>query len=288
MTISVIIPVYNAETTLPILLDSMVKQTTENVEVIVVDDCSTDNTPKIAEPYNCKLIRLTENRGPAYCRNIGAKNANGNILVFTDSDCRVSPGWTKKIQDHFSDIDTAAIMGKLIMLPSTFIGNAISGLGFPAGGSIGFEKIWKVDNKGFTSSLSSCNCAIRQDIFHKIGGFDETFPFPGGEDSFLAYCLKKSNHKIKYCPDAAVYHEARNSIGDFIKWQFKRGISSFLFSKKVSDKADFISLRMWSTTNILKHFYKDMKLPLILFLLALSFSTQLIGFLFAKHMKDYS
>lgn len=288
MTLSVIVPAYNTETTLARLLDSMIEQTQKDFEVIIVDDCSRDNTPKIAEFYNCKLIRLTENHGPAYCRNIGAKNANGNILVFTDSDCRASPNWIEKIQNRFSQNDTDAIMGKLILLPSTFLGEAISGLGFPAGGSIGFDKIWKVNNEGFTSSLSSCNCAIRQDIFNKIGGFDETFPFPGGEDSFLAYCLKKSNYKIKYCPDVIVYHEARNSIGDFIKWQFRRGISSFLFSKKVSDKAGFISLRMWSTANIIRHFCTDIKFPLILFLLTLSFSTQFIGYLFAKHMKVYS
>ena len=106
-------------------------------------------------------------------------------------------------------------MGKIVLLPSNFLGDSISALGFPAGGSIGFDKIWKVDAKGFTDSLSTCNCAIRKDAFEKIGGFDESFPFPGGEDSLLAYNLRNLNYRIKYCTNIVVYHAARDSFRGF-------------------------------------------------------------------------
>ena len=286
MTISVIVPAYNANTTLPRLFDSLSNQTHEDSEIIVVDDCSTDNTSEIVKAYNCKLIQLTRNHGPAHCRNIGAQNARGDILAFTDSDCRVDIQWLKNIQKHFFQNDTEAIMGRLVLLPSNFLGDSISALGFPGGGTIGFDKIWKVDQKGFTDSISSCNFAIPKDVFWKIGGFDESFPYPGGEDSLFAYHLRRLNYRIKYCPDVLVYHAARDSMKDFLKWQFRRGISSFIFSTKVSNKRKFFSLRVWSTGNIIRYSWRNRKFLLILFLLSMSFVSQFIGFIFAKHCKD--
>lgn len=286
MQISVVIPVYNAAKTILALFESLASQKFENFEVIVVDDCSSDDTPQIVQSLPCNLIQLSQNHGPAYCRNVGVGVAKGEILVFTDSDCRVTDNWLENIQRYFSKGDLEAIMGKLVLMPSTLVGDSISALGFPAGGAIGFDKIWKVDSEGFTDSLSSCNCAIRRNIFEKIGGFDVSFPYPGGEDSLLAHDLRRMNYRIKYCPDVLVFHEARDSIAGFIKWQFRRGISSYLFSTKVADKNKFINLRMWSTANIIKRYYQDKKFPLILCLLAASFLTQFAGFLFAKNNRS--
>lgn len=286
MKFSVIIPGCNAEKTLPNLLDSLHNQDFKDFEIIFVDDCSQDGTAQIAQSYQCNLIQLTENHGPAFCRNMGVQNAGGDILVFTDSDCIAEKNWLESIERHFSEDDTEAIMGKLVLLPSTFLGDSISALGFPAGGAIGFDKIWKVDQKGFTDSLSSCNCAIKKSIFMEIGGFDANFPYAGGEDSFLAYNIRKLNYRIKYCPDVLVYHGARDSFRDFLRWQFRRGVSSFVFSTRISNKMNFLSLRIWSTGNILKTYYRNKKLPLVLFLLGTSLLAQSIGFLFAKHNKD--
>jgi len=282
MTLSIIVPVYNATKTLPKLLASIGNQSYQDFELIIVDDCSTDGTPEIAQTYPCKLIRLPQNHGPAFCRNIGARNAIGNLLVFTDSDCEVAPDWLQNIQRHFSENETEAVMGKLVLPSSTLLGDSISAIGFPAGGAIGFDKIWRVDKDGFTDSLSTCNCAIRKDVFNNLGGFDESFPYPAGEDSVLAYNIRKFNYRIKYCSDVLVYHQARDSLLDFLKWQLHRGISSYIFSKKVSEKKGFIALRLWSTGNIIKCYYRDKKFPIVLFLLGTSFFVQGIGFLLAR------
>ena len=288
MGISVIVPAYNAEADLPNLLDSLLRQNYNDFEVIVVDDCSEDSTAKIVKHYDCSLIQLTENHGPAYCRNIGAKKARGDILAFTDSACRVEFNWIDTIQKRFLGDEFAALMGRVALMRSSFLGDAISALGFPAGGSIGFDKVWKVDENGFTDSLSTCNCVVRADVFHGIGGFDTSFPFPGGEDSLFAYDLRKLNYRIKYCPDVLVYHGARDSLRDFVKWQFRRGVSSFIFSTKVSSKASFLALRIWSTGNILKAYYRNKIFPLVLCLLCTSLCMQFIGFLSAKHKKLYA
>ena len=282
---SVIVPTYNSQETITRLLNSLASQTFKDFEVIVVDDCSHDDTPRIVRSFPYQYLRLAQNLGPAFCRNLGAQNAHGEILVFTDSDCVVDHRWLENIEKHFTPNNVAAIMGRLVLMPSTYLGDSISALGFPAGGAIGFDKIWKVDPKGFTDSLSSCNCAIKKDIFYNIQGFDTSFPYPGGEDSLLAYHLRKHNYQIQYCPEVLVFHKARDSFKGFLKWQFRRGISSFLFSTKISDKKRFVSLRMWSTANIVRTYYKDKKFPLIACLLATSFLTQLIGFMYGKHSR---
>ena len=254
-----------------------------NFEVIVVDDCSTDNTIDIVKKFPAKLICMTKNSGPACCRNTGVKNASGEIIVFTDSDCKVAVNWLNNISKYFEKNSTCTIMGKVILSASNYLGDSISALGFPAGGAIGFDKIWKVDKHGYTNSLSTANCAVKKEIFTTIGGFDETFPYPGGEDSLFAYKLQLYNFKIRYMPSIIVYHGARNKFYGFIKWQFKRGISSYIFSKKVEKKSDFLLLRLWSTKNIIKHYIKDIKFPLILSLIFISFFTQTLGFIYAKN-----
>ncbi|MDR3553542.1 MAG: glycosyltransferase [Syntrophobacteraceae bacterium] len=281
---SVIVPAYNAQSTLPGLLDSLSHQGyREDFEVIVVDDCSTDSTSDVCRRSGCKVACCTKNSGPARCRNLGAAQATGEFLIFTDSDCIVSSDWLQCFDRAIDSGDSAVIMGKLVLLPSTVLGEAISALGFPAGGSLGFEKIWRVSEEGYTHSLSSCNFAIKRDIFLKLGGFDESFPYAGGEDSFLAYQLLEAGYRIKYCPEIVAYHPARKSFTEFVRWQFRRGISSLIFARKVTKKDEYISLRLWSTKNVIKYNLHDRKFPLILLLLGLSFAAQMSGFLFAKY-----
>ncbi len=284
MKFSVIIPAYNAASTLPGLLDSLANQRYPNdFEVIVVDDCSTDSTTDICGRFGCRLTCCANNSGPASCRNLGAACATGEFLIFTDSDCIVSSDWLQCFERAVALADSHVIMGKLILLPSTVMGEAISALGFPAGGSLGFEKMWRVSADGYTTSLSSCNFAIRRDIFFKLGGFDESFPYAGGEDSFLAHRLVEAGYRIRYRPEVIAYHPARKSFVEFLRWQFRRGISSLIFASKISRKNDYVSLRLWSTKNVIKHNLRDRKFPLILLLLALSFAAQTGGFLFAKY-----
>jgi GT2 family glycosyltransferase len=283
MRFSVIVPSYNAVRTLPTLLRSLSLQSFQDYEVVLVDDCSQDGTTRIAQSYPHRLLQMPKNRGPAHCRNEGARSAVGEVLAFTDSDCEVALNWLEHMNHHFRKEDTDAIMGRLVLKSSTFLGDSISALGFPAGGSIGFENIWKVDKEGFTDSLSSCNCAVRASLFQKIGGFDESFPYAGGEDSLFAYHLRKAGSRIRFCPDVVAYHGARNTLRSFLRWQFRRGQSSYIFSTKVQEKRSYIALRLWSTANILRLSFGDKKFPVIVLLLALSFLLQGMGFFWERN-----
>lgn len=89
--VSVIIPVYNVEKYLSKCLDSVLNQTYENVEIIIVEDCSLDDSRKIVMEYqknypNIKVILNPDNRGLSYCRNRGLDEATGELVAFVDSD----------------------------------------------------------------------------------------------------------------------------------------------------------------------------------------------------------
>ncbi len=87
--ISVIIPTYNRKEKLPACVDSVLAQTYQNIEVLVVDDASTDGTEElfreISDP-RVKYLRYEENHGACYARNYGAERSDGELIAFQDSD----------------------------------------------------------------------------------------------------------------------------------------------------------------------------------------------------------
>lgn len=89
--VSIIMPAYNCEDFIGITLDSVINQTYQNWEVIVVDDCSTDNTAKLVQEYvkkdnRIKYHKLDKNSGAAVARNKAVDLANGKYMAFLDSD----------------------------------------------------------------------------------------------------------------------------------------------------------------------------------------------------------
>src|SRR5690554_397928 len=89
--VSVIMPMYNAEKYIKESIKSVLNQTYEIWELLIIDDVSTDNSVEIVEEYverdsRIKLFRLDENSGPAVARNVGIKNSIGDFISFLDSD----------------------------------------------------------------------------------------------------------------------------------------------------------------------------------------------------------
>jgi glycosyltransferase involved in cell wall biosynthesis len=85
--VSVIIPTYNAAAFVASAVQSVLDQTWPNVEVIVVDDGSTDDTARVLEPFRGRITYIaTENRGPAHARNVGMRAAGGKYIAFLDAD----------------------------------------------------------------------------------------------------------------------------------------------------------------------------------------------------------
>ena len=104
MKVSIIVPVYNAEKFLPRCLDSLVNQTLDDYEVILINDGSKDSSAEIIESYREKYPEIikavtVENGGQGRARNIGIKMAKGKYLGFADSDDWVSPNMFKRLYE---------------------------------------------------------------------------------------------------------------------------------------------------------------------------------------------
>jgi len=282
MKVSVVIPNYNGEKSLLRTLEALKNQTFQDFELVVVDDCSTDGSLAVARKYAGKVLSTLKNSGPATARNMGIKNSQGELILLTDADCVPSLDWVEKMTAQFKNNGMQVVMGKVEIERSNFIGDSISALGYPAGGSIGFENIWKVSPEGYTSTFSSCNCGFRRKVFDEFGFFDEDFPCAGGEDTLLARKISNGGGKIKYCPEAVVTHEARAGLRAFMRWQAKRGECIYLFRKKVGSIKGDIKNRLWSISNTIKMHLRDPKIFMIIPLLALSMASQQYGYLKAR------
>ena len=109
---SVIVPAYNAEKILSSCLKSLVNQSLPKTvyEIIVVDDGSTDTTADIVKDFNVKYLFQT-NQGPAAARNNGTAMAEGDIILFTDSDCVPDRSWLEEMVSPFQDPEIVAVKG---------------------------------------------------------------------------------------------------------------------------------------------------------------------------------
>ena len=105
--ITIIIPLYNSEKTILPLLESIDKQDYKNVDVMVVDDCSTDGSLEIVSDYKgsvpLEILKMPENSGPAAARNLGASKAKGDILFFLDSDLLLEDNALKNVHEFFKN-----------------------------------------------------------------------------------------------------------------------------------------------------------------------------------------
>ena len=104
MTVSIIIPAYNSEKFIKRCLDSVINQIYKNLEIIVIDDASKDNTKQIIKEYAEKDNRIrpfysSENKGVSFSRNIGLKASTGEYIMFVDSDDELTKDAVRRMID---------------------------------------------------------------------------------------------------------------------------------------------------------------------------------------------
>ena len=235
-------------------------------------------------PVTLKYINIKEKQGISFNRNQGIKNSKGKIIIFIDDDCWVQENWLSSLLEPLQDENILAVTSGTKIPRSNLVGDCISSLGFPGGGSLGFEKVWKISRNGMTNHLAVGNCALRKKLFGIVGNFDETMK-SGAEDAELSHRMEKAGIFIKYSSRAYAFHEARTTFKEFVKWQLRRGKANYQFKQRVGKVGGFIKLRIWSAKNVFKANCLNPKLPLIFFFLALSFSLQQIGYYQEKRKK---
>ena len=117
--LSIIIPVYNVEPYLNKCIDSVVKQTLKDIEILCIDDGSTDNSLSILEEFRekdsrVKIIKLESNKGPGFARNLGMKYARGEYFTFLDSDDWIDKNAYEQLYFYSKKFDLDMVMFRLI------------------------------------------------------------------------------------------------------------------------------------------------------------------------------
>ena len=120
--VSLIIPVYNVEKYVSQCLESAINQTYKNLEIIVVDDCSTDNSKEICLEYankdsRIKFIQNSTNKGPSYTRNIALDESDGEWIAFLDSDDWIDKDAIERLLSFSikNDVDIAMFPAKIVV-----------------------------------------------------------------------------------------------------------------------------------------------------------------------------
>lgn len=210
--ISVIIPAYNGRKTLTECLTAVTSSDYSNYEIVLVDDCSTDETPDMAREYGAKVISLEGGPyGPGYARNRGVEVAQGDIVFFVDADVVIKSDTVTKVAETFtSKPEISAMFGSYDDDPD-------------AGDfSSQFKNLFHhfVHQQGRDQAVtfwSGCG-AVRKQAFQETGGFDaERYPRPSIEDIELGYRLTAAGHKIAVNKDVQVKHLKRWTLRGMVK-----------------------------------------------------------------------
>jgi glycosyltransferase involved in cell wall biosynthesis len=226
--LSVIVPVYNGEPTILECLVSLLEQDypRDFYEVIVVNNRSTDKTAQIVKTFDVMYLMENETQSPSAARNLGAKVAHGDILVFFDADQIAQKNYLSKLIIGWEDSSYGAFGGKCMaldnisekyLMESQQVSEELIERGLKINGSI-------------YHMLGAGISAYRKDIFNQLGGFDPKMF--SSEDFDLALRLQKqSGLKIKYNFDAYCFHYSRNAVG-LLKREYRIGLGDEYFGDK--------------------------------------------------------
>jgi len=189
--VSVIVPVFNGGRFLELSLDALFNSDHPNFEVIVVDDGSTDDSAEISRRKGATLIGSDRRQsGPAAARNLAAKKANGEILLFVDADVVVKSDTISKAVDAFRrDPKIAAVFGSYDDSPAEK--NFLSQYK-----NLQHHFVHQISNPEASTFWAGLG-AVRREVFASIGGFDsEKFAVPSIEDIELGLRLKSAGYRI--------------------------------------------------------------------------------------------
>jgi len=230
--VSVVVPVYNGETDLPELIECLRSQTypPHSVEYLLVDNNSCDRTSTILqaaakspnqEGFNQITIRnLSENKiQSSYAtRNKGIRASIGEIIAFTDADCRPESQWLQNLVKPFADLEIGISCGEILALP----GNTV------------LEKHAVRENTlsqkhtlahPFCPYGQTANLAVRRQILARVGLF-RPYLTSGGDADLCWRILRETSYQLHFAQNAIVRHRHRSTIKQLQSQWYRYGESN--------------------------------------------------------------
>lgn len=208
MRVSVVVPSHDRRVRLRWLLNALEEQALppEDFEVVVVHTYPEDEAADLARgwPYPLRLIGVTAaEAGPARQRNRGWRAAAAPLVAFTDDDCRPEPGWLAALVDRAAEAPGAIVQG---LTTADLLDSA-------AFAGPHWRVVAELDPPG--PWVQTANVLYPRAALERLGGFDEAFPGPAGEDSDLALRAQEAGVPLVGAPGAVVLHavEDRTILG---------------------------------------------------------------------------
>ena len=235
--VSVVVASYNGGTTLRTCLDSLMRLNYPDYEVILVDDGSTDNTQEIASAF--PRVRKTEqnNRGLSAARNRGIAVALGEIVAFTDSDCRADEDWLYYLVNDLLRSNFVA-MGGHNFLPPEDSPVAAAVLVAPGGPA----HVMLTDREA--EHIPGCNMAFYKWALDEIKGFDPVFR-KAGDDVDVCWRLLQRGYKIGFSAGGFVWHYRRSTVGAYLRQQAGYGDAEAILVRKHPEYFNVLGNGMW-------------------------------------------
>ena len=230
--ISVIVPIYNGERHVASLIAGLAKQSypAEAVEYIVVDNRSTDRTREEAAPaialaqsagIDVRVISEVEIQGSYAARNAGIRAARGDIIAFTDADCRADKNWLTELVRPFADPTVGVTAGRI----APFSDHSWIERYSASRGAVSQEGAL---NNRFRPYGLTANLAVRKEVFDKVGMFRPHLR--SGGDADLCWRATADGFQLQFASNALVHHRHRTTVAGLVEQYSRYATGAFHLS----------------------------------------------------------
>ncbi len=235
--VSVVVASYNGGRTLLACLESLFRLNYPDYEVILVDDGSTDDTAQIAKRFPALRCIHQANLGLSAARNAGIAAASGEIVAFTDSDCRADEDWLYYLVADWQQDDYVGMGGHNFLPPDdSLVASAV--MVSPGGPA----HVMLSDREA--EHIPGCNMAFYKWALAEIGGFDPTFR-KAGDDVDVCWRLQQRGHRIGFSPTGFVWHYRRSTVRAYLQQQSGYGEAEALLSRKHPEYFNSVGRSIW-------------------------------------------
>lgn len=237
--VSVVIAAYNAAVTLPACLAALQRQQLPphiTLEIIVSDDGSTDATAAVARQAGVICVQRNDaapvhpngaepewliwrpagaapSSGPGATRNRGVAASTGDIILFTDADCAPAPRWAATLLAAFDDPQVAGVKGAYLTQQSSLMARFVQ-LEYA-------DKYRHMARREWVDFVDAYSAGYRRSVFVENGGFETGMM--GNEDHELSFRLAEKGYRLKFVPQAVVFHQHLTSLQRYLQRKFTIG-----------------------------------------------------------------
>jgi glycosyltransferase involved in cell wall biosynthesis len=215
MDVSVVVPVFNGGEKIRTCIRALRNQKTQRqYEIIVIDDGSTDGSLEGLSGNGCEVFRQP-NQGPAAARNLGVRQARGEIVLFTDADCEPLEDWLENMVRPLEDESVSGVKGAYFTRQKKIVSRFVQ---------LEYEfKYDKMKKDPYIDFIDTYSAGFVKKDFSNVGEYDTRYTTASVEDQEFSFRMWDKGHRMVFNPDARVYHSHSDTLSNYVKKKFNIG-----------------------------------------------------------------